>query len=283
MDYFFAKVLEVMSEQYTPSVEDYLKCHVRNTGMIDYKYDIEDNEFAVYDVGGPRMDRRRCIRHIAGLGVAAVMFVCALNHCHAVLFENEKKNAMHEQIELFTEICNGEWFKDSEMILLFNKADLFRENLKAGISLSKCFSKQARWKGLPWNGPDNVPTSNNFEECYSQAIQFIQNAFLSVNEFQNRVIHCHITCATDIDQNTMQKVYWDVQNIVIRANLRRGAQGRAPQDVEIAERVNVEGLCQTQLRFPISRLFVLTAFHVHTARFPCFGRFDLLALLHVSV
>jgi len=225
MDYFFGKVPEIMSEQYAPSVEDSLKCRVRTTGMIEYKYDIKDNEFVLYDVGGQRNERKKWIHHFAG--VAAVLFVCALNHYHAVLFEDEKKNALHEAIELFTEICNSKWFKKSELILFLNKDDLFREKLKAGISLSECFSERARWPGAPWEGPDYVPTGNddavdknNFDECYAQAIKFIQDAFIRVNEYQNRVIFCHVTCATD--QDTVQKVFWDVQNIVIRANLRRG-------------------------------------------------------------
>jgi len=227
MDYFFAKVPEIMSEQYSPSVEDSLKCRVRTTGMIEYKYDIKDNEFVLYDVGGQRNERKKWIHHFAG--VAAVLFVCALNHYHAVLFEDEQKNALHEAIELFTEICNSKWFKKSELILFLNKDDLFREKLKAGVSLSECFSPQARWLGLPWEGPDYVSmaTGNddaddkkNFDECYSAAIKFIQDAFISVNNNQNRVIFCHVTCATD--QDTVQKVFWDVQNIVIRANLRRG-------------------------------------------------------------
>eukprot|EP00488_Nonionellina_sp_1-RS-2012_P001017 TRINITY_DN1616_c0_g1_i1.p1 TRINITY_DN1616_c0_g1~~TRINITY_DN1616_c0_g1_i1.p1 ORF type:complete len:238 (+),score=67.57 TRINITY_DN1616_c0_g1_i1:169-882(+) len=119
MDYFFTKVREIMMENYSPTVQDSLKCRVRTTGMIEYKYDIKENEFILYDVGGQRNERKKWIHHFAD--VAAVLFVCALNHYHAVLFEDEKKNALHEAIELFTEICNSKWFRKSEMILFLNK------------------------------------------------------------------------------------------------------------------------------------------------------------------
>ena len=225
MNYFFAKVREIMSENYTPTVQDSLKCRVRTTGMIEYKYDIKENEFILYDVGGQRNERKKWIHHFAD--VAAVLFVCALNHYHAVLFEDEKKNALHEAIELFTEICNSKWFRKSEMILFLNKDDLFREKLKLQIPLSTCFSEQVEWKGKQWEGPDYKPIvgddaadKQHYDECYEAAIKFIQDAFISVNKFQNRVIFCHVTCATD--QDTVQKVFWDVQNIVIRSNLRRG-------------------------------------------------------------
>merc|ERR1719216_457367 len=143
MDYFFNKVREIMTETYNPSVEDMLKCRVRTTGMIEYKYDIKENEFILYDVGGQRNERKKWIHHFAD--VAAVLFICALNHYHAVLFEDEKKNAMHEAVELFKEICNSKWFRKSEMILFLNKDDLFKEKLRAGISLSECFSREKGW------------------------------------------------------------------------------------------------------------------------------------------
>eukprot|EP01083_Nonionella_stella_P065273 170891_1 len=225
MDYFFSKVREIMMENYTPTVQDSLKCRVRTTGMIEYKYDIKDNEFILYDVGGQRNERKKWIHHFAD--VAAVLFVCALNHYHAVLFEDEKKNALHEAIELFTEICNSKWFRKSEMILFLNKDDLFREKLRLQIPLSTCFSKEVGWEEKQWDGPNYKPIvgdvaadKQHYDECYEAAIKFIQDAFICVNQFPNRVIFAHVTCATD--QDTVQKVFWDVQNIVIRSNLRRG-------------------------------------------------------------
>lgn len=226
MDYFFGKVTKIMDQEYSPSVEDALKCRVRTTGMIEYNYDVKENEFILYDVGGQRNERKKWIHHFAD--VAAVLFICALNHYHAVLFEDEKKNAMHEAVELFTEICNSKWFRKSEMILFFNKDDLFREKLRSQVSLSHCFSKEKNWPGEEWTGPDYRPVDDddvvedkkNFDECYDAAVSFIQNAFMNVNNYPNRVIFCHVTCATD--QDTVQQVFWDVQNIVIRSNLRRG-------------------------------------------------------------
>jgi len=228
MDYFFGRVTAIMSRDYRPSTEDSLKCRVRTTGMIEYKYDIKENVFILYDVGGQRNERKKWIHHFAD--VAAVLFVCALNHYHAVLFEDEKKNALHEAIELFTEICNSKWFRKSEMILFLNKDDLFKEKIRAGISLSECFSPEKGWQKDKWTGEfdyestrfkgDEAKDKNYFDGCHQAAIKFIQDAFMEVNNNQSRVIFCHVTCATD--QETVQKVFWDVQNIVIRSNLRRG-------------------------------------------------------------
>ena len=53
-------------------------------------------------------------------------------------FEDETKNAMHESLLLFSEIFSSKWFRNSEMILLLNKHDLFCEKLR-DTSLSVCF------------------------------------------------------------------------------------------------------------------------------------------------
>merc|ERR1719361_2767230 len=116
---------------------------------------------------------------------------------------------------------------ENQKILFLNKDDLFREKLKLQIPLSTCFARNVQWNGKIWDGPDYSPIvgddisdKQHYDECYEAAIKFIQDSFITVNQFQNRVIFCHVTCATD--QDTVQKVFWDVQNIVIRSNLRIG-------------------------------------------------------------
>lgn len=39
-------------------------------------------------------------------------------------------NRMEESLKLFDAICNSQWFRNTFMILFFNKMDLFREKLQ---------------------------------------------------------------------------------------------------------------------------------------------------------
>jgi len=225
MDYFFRKVREIMSSDFSPNVEDVLKTRVRTTGIIETKYNIEGNVFHICDVGGQRNERKKWIHSFDN--VTAVIFVAALNHYNAVLFEDEKKNAMHESIELFREICNSKWFRKTEMILFLNKDDLFREKLRAA-PLSFCFGANSGWEGELWDGPDyatrpsgKTPQQDDeyFMLCYNSAATFIQAQYVEQNKNPDKVTFAHITTATDKDNIT--KVFWDVQHIVIRANLRK--------------------------------------------------------------
>merc|ERR1712154_753999 len=161
--------------------------------------------------------------------VTAVIFVAALNHYNCVLFEDEKKNAMHESIYLFDEIINSKWFKKTEIILFLNKKDLFADSLRDEIPLSICFNSHYGWNGPQWNADnhndykstnDEEIDNNLFSKCYKSALDFITNIYLSYNKNINKRIFVHVTDATDRDQ--IEKVFWDVQDIVIRSNLKRG-------------------------------------------------------------
>ena len=229
IDYFFKKVTSIFIEDYYPSHQDVLRTRIRTTGMIETKYEINKVFFNIYDVGGQRNERRKWIHSFAD--VTAVLFVSALNHYHCVLFEDEKKNAMHESIALFDEIINSKWFKKTEIILFLNKKDLFAEAIRDEIPLSICFNIKNGWNGIQWNDNDNPndykqnlndenEDNQLFEKCYKANLDFITEIYLSYNQNKGKRIFVHVTDATDRDQ--IERVFWDVQDIVIRSNLKRG-------------------------------------------------------------
>ena len=239
MDYFFNKAELLYLDDFQPNREDALKTRIRTTGLVQKAYEIKDNYFHIYDVGGQRNERKKWIHSFEN--VTAVIFVAALNHYNAVLFEDEKKNAMHESIELFDEICNSKWFRKTEMILFLNKNDLYREMLREGYSLKNCFHLNYGWEGDQWDPDDPKAIENNevvneiidyekkddiqkdnefFEYCYDKSIIFIQDQYVNRNKNMGKLVFVHVTTATNRDN--IEKVFWDVQNMIIRSNLKRG-------------------------------------------------------------
>ena len=228
MDYFIKKSQLVFSDDFYPTHDDVIRTRIRTTGVIEKRYEINNVYFKFYDVGGQRAERKKWIHSFAD--VTAIIFVAALNHYDHVLFEDEEKNAMHESILLFDEIVNSKWFKKTEMILFLNKKDLFAQQIRDEIPLSICFHTNYGWNGPQWpeeNNPNNYISSSDpetdnsvFEKCYQIALDFITNIYLSYNKNTHKRIFVHVTDATDRDQ--IEKVFWDVQDIVIRSNLKRG-------------------------------------------------------------
>lgn len=45
---------------------------------------------------------------------------------------------MHESLQLWTDVVNGDWFVKTAMIVFLNKVDLFREKIQR-VPLTICF------------------------------------------------------------------------------------------------------------------------------------------------
>jgi len=130
--------------------------------------------------------------------VTAVLFVAAVSAYDQVLYEDEKTNRMVEALNLFEEICNSRWFKETAIILFLNKRDIFLEKVTK-ISIRVCFPE--------YRGDDN----------YDSGIDYIMEMFESKNKNPDKQIYTHVTCATDSDN--ISKVFNAVKDIIIRKSL----------------------------------------------------------------
>ena len=116
------------SPDYLPSLNDVMRARVRTTGIVQENYCIDGSDFVMFDVGGQRNERRKWIHCFDN--VTAVIFVAALSEYDQALFEDRSQNRMDEAINLFSEISNGKYFKETSIILFLNKKDLFEKKIK---------------------------------------------------------------------------------------------------------------------------------------------------------
>jgi len=194
--YFMEHLDEIMREGYIPTEQDVLRSRVRTTGIVENEFIIDGNQFKMYDVGGQRNERKKWIHCFEN--VTAVLFVAAISEYDQVLYEDENTNRMVEALNLFEEICNSRWFRETSMILFLNKRDLFGEKIKK-VPLSNFF---------PDYGGDNT-----FESCS----EYLQEQFESKNRNPDKQVYTHITCATDTAN--IAHVFNAVKDIIIRKSL----------------------------------------------------------------
>lgn len=135
--WFFDKLDTIGAPGYIPTVPDILRARVRTTGIVEQLFEIDENKFSIYDVGGQRSERHKWIHCFQG--VTAVLFIAALSEFDQKLYEDNKTNRMVEALNLFEEIANSNWFEKSSMILFLNKVDLFQEK-KSKRCRSMCAS-----------------------------------------------------------------------------------------------------------------------------------------------
>lgn len=108
-------------------------------------------------------------------------------------------NRMKESLVLFEEICNTKYFKDTSIIIFFNKKDLFEEKIKR-VDLKVCFAEYT-------GGCD-----------YEAAALYIEDRFVELNRSKTRQLYVHFTCATDTEN--IRVVFNAVKNIILHNNLR---------------------------------------------------------------
>lgn len=152
--YFWDKIDQIMESGFVPNETDILYVRYRTTGVIDQKFTIKKNVFHVFDVGGQvswgylpmyewiysvhitafvcmcdvnmnwteftqKSERKKWINCFDS--VTAVIFVASMSCYDEKMFEDQEKNSMVDQLELFEKICNEPVFVKTSMILFLNK------------------------------------------------------------------------------------------------------------------------------------------------------------------
>lgn len=200
--YYFDQLSTICADGYIPNEQDVLRSRVRTTGIVQSDFVIKGMNFSMFDVGGQRNERRKWIH--AFDDVDAVVFVAALSEYDQVLFEDETMNRMDEAIQLFDQIVNSKWFKQTAMILFLNKKDLFEMKLEK--KPLKKFYKPAE--------DSNIQDDQNFDQCS----EYFKKCFLAKNKNQEKSIFTHVTCATDT--SNVKFVFNAVIAIILEQNLK---------------------------------------------------------------
>eukprot|EP00301_Raphidiophrys_heterophryoidea_P008026 c1302_g1_i1.p1 GENE.c1302_g1_i1~~c1302_g1_i1.p1 ORF type:complete len:365 (+),score=82.24 c1302_g1_i1:159-1253(+) len=197
---FLDEIDRLKAHDFMPTIQDSVLARIRTTGIVAEHFVIEDNTFALYDVGGQRNERKKWI-HVFD-NVTSVIFVAALSEYDQTLFEDNSKNRMVEALELFEWICNHKLFQKKAMILFLNKMDLFQEKI-AQFPISSLELWQD-YKG----GSD-----------FTSAWQYFYALFHAAGTKSNpsKDIYTHITCATD--PTNVQHVFMACKDVILKANL----------------------------------------------------------------
>jgi len=187
---------------------DLLLTRIRTSGIVEEKYDIDGVTFEMYDVGGQRNERKKWIHCFEG--VTAVIFVVGLSEYDQRLYEDASENRMIEALDLFKDIINNPYFKDSSMLLFLNKKDLFQSKIQR-VGIKETFEKHYLEKypgGNTYDGPPND---------YDAGCQYFLGEFQGQIADPNKAVYSHVTCATDT--NNVKVVFEACKETILKANL----------------------------------------------------------------
>lgn len=199
IEYFMSNIKRICESGYVPSYQDCLRCRIRTTGVVEFHFSVDNNQFTIIDVGGQRSERKKWLHCFQD--VTAVIFVAAVSEYDQVLFEDAKTNRLLESVGLFHQIVNYKCFKDNNtsMILFLNKSDLLRDKIKR-VPLTVCF--------------------NDYEgdQTYDAAVDHFKEVFAAqIRNAYTQKLYVHVTCATDTDQ--IATVFSAVKDILLQQSL----------------------------------------------------------------
>merc|ERR1719245_387993 len=178
--YYIENAARISQPNYIPSKDDVLHVRAQTTGIVEEDMKINNRMFHIVDVGGQRSERRKwinCFEDVRGL-----IFVVSLIAYNQVLYEDEETNRMVESLNLFKETLTGKRglnFKNTCLVIFFNKNDLFHEMIK-DFPITTCFPK---YKG---------------ELTEDAQYEYIRQLYQA--QVPNRTMFFHRTCATNTNQ-----------------------------------------------------------------------------------
>lgn len=193
--YFFQNLKRIRAQGYLPNETDILRTRKQTSGIFDTKFQMEDLDIDLYDVGGQRSERKKWIHCFDN--VTAIIFCVALSEYDQTLLESPTKNRLEESLNLFESVVNSMWFRRTAVILCLNKIDLFIEKLPYS-PMEKYF-------------PDYVGGPN-----VNKAVKYILWRFKQLNRANLNMVP-YVTQATDT--NNIKLAFAIVRETILHNNL----------------------------------------------------------------
>jgi len=194
--YYMHNIDRITLIDYVPTETDVLQSRSKTTGVTETAFVSNGRKFIMVDVGGQRSERKKWIHCFED--VVGVLFCVAMSEFDQTLHEDSVTNRTREALKLFHDICISKWFTSTAIILFLNKADLFRDKLLSGKSISELFPE--------FKGGTN----------YESSVKFLQEKFVDVRDpatGRMKDIYCHVTTATDTEN--VKYVFDDVRDFLL--------------------------------------------------------------------
>ncbi|XP_013108601.1 guanine nucleotide-binding protein subunit alpha-11 [Stomoxys calcitrans] len=194
--YYLENIDRIALRGYIPTQDDILHARAATSGLVEYKFKIQNVDFLMVDVGGQRSERKRWLNCFDK--VQAIIFLTAISEYDQVLMESDQLNRLVESRNVFHKILTYEWFIKTSIVLFFNKIDLLEEKIMYS-DLDKYFPE--------FQGP---------KHDYEAAKQFIAGMFDdAMSNRKNK--YPHFTCATDT--NNIKFVFDAVRDSILNDKL----------------------------------------------------------------
>ncbi|KAI8894896.1 guanine nucleotide binding protein, alpha subunit [Globomyces pollinis-pini] len=196
--HFFDNLSRLVKLDSIPTNEDILLVRTVTPSISDTVFEIENLRFHFYDVSGLKHHRKQWISYFED--VMNIVFIVALNSYDQMMIEDPTTNRMVDALQLYDKIVNHPLLVKPDMILFFNKKDLFEKKI-VSVPVKDHFSD--------YDGPESSP---------KLAYQFFQQKFSDLNKCKTKSVFYFLTCCTDT--KFMKSIVESVISSVLKRNMQ---------------------------------------------------------------
>jgi len=204
-DYFMGHLDRICTEDYLPNSEDLVHLRFPTTEIATMAFQFNQVTFSLKDVGGQIQYRDEWPTIFRDSHI--VLFIISIaDYCkfskNADEGDENSRNRLVEARTLLKDICHQKDLASRPFVLIFNKMDLFYENLKTK-DLSSC----KVFKGAEGKKDDEVHDVY-VERCTNYIVQYFEKAVNSTDDPKMKhQCQSYMTSATDTEifLNVMQK------------------------------------------------------------------------------
>eukprot|EP01080_Neovahlkampfia_damariscottae_P000216 gene216-4462_t len=192
----------VASKPYEPSREDILHCRRKTVGVATEQFQVDGIKLDLKDVGGQRNERKKWQKVLSSVDI--LIYIVSLSDYDEVLYENRDTNKMKEAVEVFEATVNLDWFKNSPIILIFNKKDLLEKKIQENDTLKDVFPE--------YKGGKNPKAAE----------EFIQTMFFDLYKGNPDNIHQFTTSVLipDSAKEAFESLITEAKNLVETGNIK---------------------------------------------------------------
>lgn len=128
---------QIFSFGYVPRDEDIILARIRTGGVVEFDFEVHNALSTSYklklvDFGGQRCERKKWLELAKNkdIQITTIIYVVSLSEYDQMLVEDDTVNRTEEAVRTFAGVVNSSDFKDAQIVLLFNKSDLFRSKIE---------------------------------------------------------------------------------------------------------------------------------------------------------
>jgi len=195
--YFLDRIDDIRRPGYIPSEMDLQQRRIGMGSIDEVHFQLKGHPFVLVNAADLAQFSRKVKSMFHQHVFLAVIFVVAVSDYDCVQPDDRKINCLTASMDLFEDLCKFKSYRDTNIILFFNKRDLFKEKITR-VPLRDYFPE--------YTGP-NEPTA---------ALSWIRTQFLLRRESGRRV-YTHKTCATNADN--VEFTFQAVRNAVLNMHL----------------------------------------------------------------